>query len=417
MCGDGENMLVTLIPLFDEQMSVRAYSLYSQKKNYLLEPGYMAAAVGDIEIPGIEVIESTGLDTLSSDCEIFIPVTNISLFSDIPNKCKADFTRMVLLLDRSVEPEFMYVERIMELKELGFRFAIRSLNVSDFEPYKPILRLMDYIFLDHQKIVISKAKIYFSQIYPHIKLIASGISTVGIFDSLKFEGGYRLFEGSFYRMPLTQGNTEISPLKINYISLLNLVNNEDFDLTAAADIIGQDTALIIALLKMVNKINRSATEITSIRHAAAMLGQKEIRKWITTAITQQLCADKPSEIMRISLLRAKFAELLAPVFELGVFGSELFLMGLFSVVDLILGKPMNEALELLKVSKNINKALISSDGPFAEILDFIKLYESGDWQEISRIMLLNNISLDKVYEAYISSLEWYRDLFASLDSE
>lgn len=410
-------MLVTLIPLFDQNMSVRAYSLYSQKKNYLLEPGYMSAATqaGDMDIPGFEVIESIGLDTLSSDCEIFVPVSSVSLFTDVPDKCKADFSRIILLLDRTVEPTFTYTEKIMELKNLGFRFAIRNLEVSDFEPFKPILRLMDYIFLNHQKIVISKAKIYFNLTCPHIKLIASGIATQGMFDSLKFEG-YKLFEGSFYRMPLTQGSTELSPLKINYISLLNLVNGEDFDLTAAADIIGQDTALIISLLKMVNKINRSSTEITSIRHAAAMLGQKELKKWITTAIAKQLCSDKPSELMRVSLLRAKFAETLAPVFELGVFGSELFLMGLFSVVDIILGKPMNEALELLKVSKNVNDALINGAGPFADVLNFIKLYEAGDWQEISRIMLLNNIPLDKVYNAYIATLEWYRDLFASIDA-
>ena len=409
-------MLVTLIPLFDETMRVKAYSLYSQKKNYLLEPTYMSAAqVDSVNIPGLEIVESLGINTLSSDCELFIPVSNVSIFSDIENQCSAPHDRIVLLLDRSVRPEQMYIDRINSLKSMGYKFAIRKLNISDFEPYKPILNLVDFIFLNHQKIIISKAKIYFTQVYPNIRLIAGGIASTEIFDNLKEEGGYTLYEGSFYRTPLTQGKTEISPLKINYISLLNLVNNDDFDLTEAADIIGRDTALIIALLKMVNKINRSSTEITSIRHAAAMLGQKEIRKWITTAITQQLCSDKPSEIMRLSLLRAKFAENLAGAFELGIQAPELFLMGLFSVVDLILGKPMNEALDLLTVSKNIRAALVEGNGPFAPVLDFIKLYEAGDWQEISRLMLLGNIRMEPVQEAYTGSLEWYRDLFASIE--
>jgi len=407
-------MLVTLIPLFDEQMSVRAYLLHTQKTNSF---SGVAVQAGDMDIPGIEIIESIGIDTLSPDSDVFIPVSRVALFSDIASLCESYIDRVVLLIDKGCTPDFASVERIMFLKEQGFKFAIRGLEVSDFEAFKPIIRIMDYLFLNHQKIVISKAKIYFSQRSPHIRLIASDISSMGIFNSLKVEGGYRLFEGDFYRMPIKQGNNAISPLKINYISLLNLVNSEDFDLTEAADIISRDTALIISLLKMVNKINRSATEITSIRHAAAMLGQKELKKWITTAITQQLCSDKPSEIMRLSLLRAKFAENLAGVFELGVFTSELFLLGLFSVVDLILGKPMSEALELLKVSQNINNALISNEGPYVDILNFIKLYECGDWQEISRIMLLNNISLDRVYAAYTASLEWYRDLFLSLRYE
>ncbi len=412
-------MLITLIPLFDENMSVKAYSLYSQKKNYLLEPTYMSAAtqVDTVNIAGLEIIESLGINTLSKDCELFVPVSNVSIFTDISAQCSAPHERIVLLLDRSVRPEQSYIDRIQELKNDGFRFAARNLNIADFEPYKPILRHVDYIFLNHQKIVIAKAKIYFSQVYPNIKLIAGGIASNDIFDELKAEGGYKLYEGPFYRTPLTRGSNDISPLKINYISLLNLVNNDDFELTEAADIIGRDTALIIALLKIVNKLNRSSTEITSIRHAAAMMGQKELKKWITTAITQQLCADKPSEIMRLSLLRAKFAENLACVFELGVQAPELFLMGLFSVVDLILGKPMNEALEMLKVSANIRSALVDDNGILAPVLDFIKLYEAGEWQEISRLMLLGNILMDPVQEAYTSSLEWYRDLFQGLEEE
>ena len=123
----------------------------------------------------------------------------------------------------------------------------------------------------------------------------------------------------------------------------------------------------------------------------------------------------PSEIMRLSLLRAKFAENISGQFELGVFGPELFLMGLFSVVDIILNKPMEEALALLKVSKNISRALVSHDGPFVDVLDFIQVYEAGDWQEVSRILLINDMSMDAVYEAYLGSLEWYRDLFHSIE--
>ncbi|MBO4847409.1 MAG: HDOD domain-containing protein [Lachnospiraceae bacterium] len=412
-------MLVTLIPLFDESMSVRAYSISSQKGNSFLDPSIMSSSAmyDSISNPGFDVINALGVSTLSKGSELFVPITSVSLFSDISEQCDAEHDRLVLVIDNTVEPEFQFVERIMILKEQGYKFAIRGLEVSDFEPYKPILRLMDYVLLNHQKIVISKAKIYFSQVYPRVKLIASDLDSLGMFDSLRIEGGYYLFEGSFYRMPVTKGNTTVSPLKLNYISLLNLVNSEDFELTEAADIIGRDTALIISLLKMVNKVTHSTTEITSIRHAAAMLGQKELKKWITTAITQQLCSDRPSEIMRLSLLRAKFAENISGQFELGVFGPELFLMGLFSVVDLILNKPMDEALALLKVSKNISKALVSHEGPFTDVLDFIQVYEAGDWQEVSRLLLINEMSIDAVYDAYLSSLEWYRDLFHNMEAE
>lgn len=412
-------MLVTLVPFFDAEMAVKAYTISSQKRNSFLDPAKMnnASLFDAVNIPGFEVIQSLDINTLSPDCEIFVPITNVSVFSDIDSQCPADHNRIVLLLDNSVEPEFNYVERILELKESGYKFAIKNLDVQSFEPFRPILKLMDYCILDNRKIILSKAKVYFQKVYPKLKIIADHLGTLEQFEELSKDSVFALYAGEFYRTPVTKGATEVSPLKLNYISLLNIVNSDDFELTEAADIIGRDTALIISLLRMVNRVAHPSAEITSIRHAAAMLGQKELKKWITTAITHQLCSDRPSEIMRLSLLRAKLAENISGEFELGVFGPELFLMGLFSVVDLILNQPMEEALQLLKVSKNINRALVTNDGPFFDVLEFIELYEAGDWQEISRLMLVNDISMDRVYEAYLDSLEWYRDLFRAMEEE
>lgn len=406
-------MLATLVPLFDENMTVKAYSLFTQKKNFLLNPSLLGTGANDGagQIHGLEIIESMGIETLSKDKEVFVTVNNISVFTDIDSQCKAPHERIVLLMDSSITPDEMYLNRLKELKNSGYKLAIRKLAVSSFEPYRQLLLLMDYILLDHKKIDITKARIYFSKVYPNIKLCAGNIQTQEIFEELKAEGGYQLYEGEFYRMPVTKGDVEIAPLKVNYIELLNIVNEPDFDLTKAADVIGRDTALVISLLKMVNHMSVNS-EITSIRHAAAMLGQKELKKWINTAVTNQLCADKPNEIMRVSLLRAKYAENLAPIFELGGQSGELFLMGLFSVLDLIIGKPMAEALELVKVSKEIREALIDGEGHFAPVLEFMKQYENANWREIDRMMLLEKMDSDKVYEAYTGALRWYRDLFS-----
>lgn len=407
-------MLATLVPLFDETMAVGAYSLFAQKKNYLLNPSLLGTGSfdGAGTIAGLDIIQSMGIETISADKEVFVEVNNISIFSDIDEQCSAPHERLVLLCDNTVTPDEMYVKRLKELKEKKYKLAIRKLPVAKFEEYRQVLLLMDYILLDHKKIDISKAKIYFAKIYPNIKLCAVNVNSQEDFDTLKQDGGYDLYEGEFFRVPVTRGQSEVAPLKINYIELLNLVNDSDFDLTKAADVIGRDTALVISLLKMVNRMSVNS-EITSIRHAAAMLGQKELKKWINTAVTNELCADKPNEITRLSLLRAKFAENLAPVFEMAIHSSELFLMGLFSVLDIILEKPMEEALEMVKVSRNIREALVDHKGEFAQILDFVIQYEKASWQEVSRQMVLKNIEIDQVYDAYTKSLRWYRDLFAA----
>ena len=406
-------MLVTLIPLFDENIKVSAYSLYTQKANFLLHPNLLGSGSNDgaAQIEGFELILNMGLETLSPAKEIFVPVNEISIFSDIPAQCGLPHEFFVLLLKGNIPCTPMYIDRVKALKEMGYRFAIRKLPVSSYEAYHDLLTLMDYVMLDCEQIDIRKARIYFNQVYPDIRLCASNITDTETFDAIRQDKSCCLYEGSFYRLPVTKGTHKVAPLKINYIELMNLVNTEDFDLTKAADIIAHDTALVISLLRMVNHMAVNS-EITSIRHAAAMLGQKELKRWINTAVVNQLCSDKPNEITRLSLLRAKFAENLAPAFELGGKASELFLTGLFSVLDIILDKPMEEALSLVKVSHDIEDALIRQSGIFAEPLYFIKQYEAGNWSEVSRLMILENLDTQTVYDAYIDALKWYRELFS-----
>ena len=406
-------MFATLIPLFDENMAVKAFSLFSQKDNFLLHPSMLGTGVysGVGSIDGLEVIENTGIETLSKDADIFVPVNNVSIFADIEEQCKAPAQRIVILMDNSVKPEKDYLRRIDALKKKGYRFAIRKLLVADFEAYKDIIGKLDFILLDHKRIDISKAKIYFTKLFPNVKLCAINIETQEIFEELKAQGGYTYYEGPFYRIPITRGTAEVAPVKMTYIELMNIVNAPDFDLTKAADVIGRDTALVVSLLKMVNRMTINS-EITSIRHAAAMLGQKELKRWINTAVTNKLCEDSPGEVTRLSLIRAKFAENLAPLFDEAGQSQELFLMGLFSILDVVLNKPMEEALKIVRVSKMIEEALTKGEGEFGRILKFMRAYEDANWSEVSRVMVLENVDMDETYRAYLDALKWYRTIYA-----
>lgn len=405
-------MLIALVPMFDENLAVKAYSIFVQKNNYLLNPLLLGTGMNDgaSRIHGLELIEKMGIETISEDTEVFVPISNISIFQDIESECSAPRKRIVLLIDNTIPPVEMYINRIKELKDKGYKFAIKKLNVSDFENYKEIFMLMDYVVLNSKKIPIDKAGIYFGKLFPNITLCAGNIDTMEQFEAIKEAGGCGIYEGSFFRMPVTKGKTDIAPLKANYIELLNMVNNDNYDLTKAADVISRDTALTISLLKMVNTMARNS-EITSIRHAAAMLGQRELKRWINTAVVNVLYADKPNEVMRLSLLRAKFAENMAKSFELAIKAEELFIMGLFSVLDVILEKPMAEALKDVHVSKDVYDALVNRKGKLAPVLDFVEQYENANWSEISRQMVINKIDMQVVHDSYMDALMWYRKLY------
>ncbi len=405
-------MLATLIPFFDKDMKVCAYSLFSQKENLLLNPARQASGINDgaARVEGLDILQRIGIDTLSPGTDVFVPVGSIAVFSDIESQSEAMIGRLVLLFDNSVTNTPDYQERFRQLKQKGYKLAIRKLPVKEIENYKEILSLMDYIILDYKKVDVYKARIYFGNQYPNIRICVGNIEKQEVFDDVRMDRAFHLFEGAFYRIPVTKGQTEVEPLKVNYLELMNIVNDVDFELTKAADVIGRDTALVVSLLEMVNRI-ATKSEVTSIRHAAALLGQRELKKWINTVITKELCADRPNEITRVSLLRAKFLECLAPSFGMGMKASELFLMGLFSVLNIILSMPMEEALNKVNVSKDIREALLSCKGEFADIYGFMTAYENADWQEVSRMQILKNIDSDAVFKAYIEAVCWYKEMF------
>ena len=406
-------MMLTLIPFFDRNMSVSAYSLFTRKNDFLMNPSLLGSRQfdGAAYVDGLELIQELGTTTLSGGKPIFVSLNNISIFSSLESECKNTNHAPILLIDQTFPPVSMYTDRIRELREFGYHFAIRNLPVHCYEDYAPILSQMDYILIDCQKIDAVKASFYFRKLYPDICICASNIPDTETFGKLSPAETISLFEGTFFRMPVTRGEHKVSPLKINYISLLNLIEEDDFDLTKAADIISQDTALIISLLRLANTRSFNS-EITSVRVAVSMLGQKDLTRWIQTTVIEKLCSDKPNELMRLSLLRAKFAENLAPVFGMAMRSQELFLTGLFSILDIILDCSMEEALSMVRVSGKIRTALLEHTGSLAEVLHFIVKYESAEWQEVSRQLVLKNIEIPDVSHAWVSSLQWYAKLIA-----
>ena len=406
-------MLATLVPLFYEDMSVASYCLYAQKENMFERPHLLGAGKydGAGSIVGIEVFDSVSEDDLVANCNILIPINNISLFSNIEEQLQKGFDgRIVLMVDNSIKPEDSYHKRLLDLKSKGFKLAMKDLPITSVKEFYPLLTDFDLFLINSESGDIIKQAEIFRKLFPNMDLCAENLHSVEEFEEAKASGFFKIFEGTFFRVPINKRDTEVSPIKINYMKLMTVINQPDFDLSDVANVVGQDPALSIELLKIANKLTVNSN-IRSIAQATALLGQKEIRRWLNATLFNGLAAGKPNEITRLSLVRARFAENLAPIFDYAMRKDELFLMGLFSLLNLILDMPMEEALAQVGVSNEIKKALISSDGIFAPELEFLLSYESGDWQEASRLMVLLDIEMHDVYDAYVEALKWYGNMF------
>ncbi len=406
------DLLIVPVPIFSKDMAVEAYIFRYQDGNEILEPGRSLSRFDSaMNSPPLEMLKSVSLEILTLGKPIFVPIDNYMLLSDLSRQCTQPPEQVVFLLDDTVNTGDEYIESIKRLKALKFRFAIRRLPRID--PYMDILPLCDFIFFDHRNIDERDQQILrllAARDFKHLKAVYTHIMTKEMFEIVsKHAPGW--YEGRFYRVPLTKGAVSVSPLDVNLIHLSNEVRSPDFEFTKVAGIISKDTALSIALLKLVNSAYfGSRRKVASISQAVALLGQNEIRKWITTAVARLLGADKPGEVTRLSLLRARFAETLAPLFKLEAEAESLFLMGLFSVIDAVLDIPMSEALKIVQVSDDIQSALVDKKGKYFPVYEFILQYEAANWNVISRVLVVNGIRTSAIYDCYINSLTWYRDI-------
>jgi len=351
-------------------------------------------------------MNEVGLPALTQNQTLFLPISQIQLMTELEKDIKESSEKIVFILEHMSDFDKSILKRVNSLKERGFRFALRFRGEDrELQPFA------DYIML-HLPVrkLVDEAK-RLQRIYPKAMMVAMGIEEKPIYDQIK-HSIIDLFDGPFYKIhiPTSAKYNTLSPLKVNYIQLLKIVNEEDFDFKNFASTVRQDMALAIQFMKLVNSTGKTSTEIKNINQAAAMLGQREIKKWVSTAVTNSLCADSPTEIMRISLVRAKFCENMAGYYELAMDAENLFLTGLFSVLDVVLDLPIEEALAMVAVPQTINQALIDGSGKYADVLHFVLEYEHGAWKEISRIAMLKHFTIEQIHDAYRDAMLWYSNL-------
>jgi EAL and modified HD-GYP domain-containing signal transduction protein len=406
------DILIVPVPLFNKDMAVEAYLLSYQRGNdYLGTVNAASFLDGGGSSPALETIRSVGIDAFTVDQPVIIPVSGIMLLSGLGTQCAHSPERVIFLFGNDLKPEEPFLSRLQALKKQGFRIAFQG--IGQYERYIPLLMLGDFIILDTEKLseqeLSARMKLLRAN-YRNLTVIASGVASHDTFAALQ-KRGFTLYEGAFYRKPLTRGVSEVDPLHANLIRLLNIVRDENFEFGVVSDTVQRDPALSVSLLRLVNSPYIGARQqIKTIGHAVTLLGQNEVRKWVTTSVAKQLGSDKPNEITKLSLTRAKFCENLAPLFKRAQDSEGIFLMGLFSVLDVILELPIEQAFEKVSVSDEIRDALVNRTGRYYPVFDFVERYEAADWLTISHEIILHDYSVEDIYNAYIEAISWYSDL-------
>ena len=400
------NIFVARQPIFDRQQRIYGYELLYRTG---MENFFNAVNFDDATLAVIRnAMLVLGSESLSGGNKVFVNFTKSLLLSEVPAFLPKNNSVIEILEDVEVDEELLTACR--ELRNQGYQLALDDFTWEGNEK-NPLTEIVHFIKVDFQNTPPHDRKAiaeFFSQ--KGVELLAEKTETRREFQEA-LAMGYSHFQGYFFSKPEIISGKDIPGYKLHYLRILQEVCQEQLDFQNLQEILEQDPPLCLKILTYLNSAFFGLRyEITSIGHALALLGEKEIRKWASLAILVHLGQDQPTELMRLSILRAKFCESLAPKFGLSSHESKLFLMGLLSFMDVFWERPLEEILEYIPLAKEIKQALLGQENIYSRVLDLVVHYEKGDWEKVSQLLTRINLDESDLPEIYTRVIEFVESI-------
>ena len=390
-------------PILDAKGQVFGYELLyraTQTATSCTEEGDLASA----RVLTDAVLE-VGLDTLSDGRPAFLNLTKPLITSKVATLLPP--AAAVFELREDVEVDDTVVEACRDLHARGYRLAL-----DDFVPGSAAEQLMPYVSFVKIDVQLTEMPLVLElpvRYKPHrVTMVAEKVETREVFEATR-KAGYTLFQGYYFRRPVIQTGTTLPAKHAIYMRLLSELNRPDLTVRELEALIKQDAALSLKVLRCVNSAALPLRrEVRSIHDAVVLLGIKPIRQWASVWCLAGVNTGGSPELATLALLRARSCELVAS--DLNADTSELFLVGLCSLLDAMLGRPMQEALEHLPLSPAAKQTLLGSPSPMRSVLDSILAQEIGDWADVDLSAADAGVSPASLSNAYIGALRWARAL-------
>lgn len=349
-----------------------------------------------------------GVEVISGSRPCFINFTEDLLIKKIPLSFPKN--KVVVEVLESVRPTKPVIDACRMLVNQGYTLAL-----DDFVYYKgldPLIELAHIIKIDFR---LTPADTVHKTLYNlrrfNLKLLAEKIETVEEFTKA-VKLGFHYFQGYFFSRPENIKIKELTAAKINMFQLLAEVSLKTTTLERLHKIISVDISISYKLLRFLNSAYFYRLEkVKTVKHAIAYIGEKELRRFITLVIISELASDKPDELVRLALVRAKFCELLGEASSFTFDSSELFMMGMFSLIDVMLDSPMGQVMDKLPFTTTVKNALNSQAGDYAIFLDIMQYYERSQILQLEAAFQEIGVNPAQVPEMYLQALKYANGLF------
>jgi len=382
-------------PIFNKGLKVIGYELLFRS----FEGGTAVFLDGDTATREVilNAFMEIGLGTLVGNKLAFLNLTRNFIVAKYPLPLKEDQIVLEVLEDIFIDDEL--VEAVKALKEQGYKVALD--DVVKLEAVAPLLDIVDIVKID--LVGMDQAQLpgmidVLRRI--NLTLLAEKVETKEEFERCR-DLGFHYFQGYYFSRPNVVKGRKLPDSHLAVMRLLSKINSPGIEFDGVEEIVKQDVALSFRLLKLINSsFYGLSKKIQSIRQALTLLGIRKIKDWVSLLALSQI-EGKPRELMVTAIVRAKMSQLLAEMLHMKEADTS-FTVGLFSVLDVLLDLPLEEALAQLPLSDDLHRALLNHEGPLGEVLSCVLAYEGGDWDDVH----CGTLSNEEILRAYVGAVEW-----------
>lgn len=402
----GPAVAVSRQPILDRHQRVFGYELQFGSASgptsfTAAQPAASARAITDAML-------HVGLDVVTGGGRAFIKVGREYLLHGVQTALPPEKVVVELAADVDGDPEV--VRACRALREIGYGIAI-----DDFEllpSTAPLVPVANYLKVDLRTPSAdadARARTI-ACLRPGVNaMIATHVETFDQFEAA-LRDGFTHFQGFFLGRPPLLPSRDLPGTQLATLRLVRALNDPNLSLDALEELVSHDAALCYRILRSVNSwafaLRRS---VQSVRDALLLVGRDNVRRWASLYAIAGLGEQAPSELLVMSTVRARLAELLAgSVREQGT--GDAFLLGMCSLLDVVLGRPMSSIVEELPLEDETKRALSGEQNPRRQLLECVIAYERGDWFTCTTLARALRIDPAVLPGAAAEALRWSQEL-------
>lgn len=399
------NAYIARQPIVDAKHNLFAYELLFRHSAHA-----QSARIDTDVDAGITVIANTlvnmGTEWLLKGKLAFVNMEVSMLMSSFSTLLPPDKVVIEVLETVEVTPEVL--ERLTELKQAGYRFALDDYHyLPESEALLPLASFVKLDVLAHSPSGLANMVKEIRK-YP-VELIAEKVETPEQFRHCQ-SLGFEFFQGYYFAHPENLAAKIINPVYGTVVQLLEKVRQEA-DTKELETLFKKDVALTFKLLRYINSAGFGLScEVQSIRHAVSILGMQPLYRWLTLLLVTAGGAPTMPTLARTAITRGRLCELIGKACLSRGDQDNLFIVGVFSLLPAFLEMPMEQVLERIVIPEKLIDALAERSGIYGPFLALAESVESGDTEQLERLACSLMVTPQQVSQAHLQALAWVEQL-------